>query len=156
MTQKLSGGCACGAIHYDCNADPVICSTVTVGTANGQVAAPTQQLSSFRKLRCRCVGSRGITKSLAAPAKRWNAAFPDLRQPRDRQIGTAAQRPRIASGKLGRPINVPTHDGRIYLKTRSLGITWTPRSKSTRTRRGEAKFRLVSWCLKYRPTRRSL
>jgi hypothetical protein len=24
MTQKLSGGCACGAIHYDCNADPVI------------------------------------------------------------------------------------------------------------------------------------
>ena len=24
MTQKLSGGCACGAIHYDCNADPLI------------------------------------------------------------------------------------------------------------------------------------
>jgi hypothetical protein len=24
MTLKLSGGCACGAIHYDCNADPVI------------------------------------------------------------------------------------------------------------------------------------
>ena len=24
MTQKLSGGCACGAIRYDCNADPVI------------------------------------------------------------------------------------------------------------------------------------
>jgi hypothetical protein len=24
MTQKLSGGCACGAIHYDCTADPVI------------------------------------------------------------------------------------------------------------------------------------
>jgi hypothetical protein len=23
MTQKLSGGCACGALHYDCNADPV-------------------------------------------------------------------------------------------------------------------------------------
>ena len=38
----------------------LLCSTVTVGTANGQVAAPTQQLSSFRKLRCRCVGSRGI------------------------------------------------------------------------------------------------
>lgn len=24
MPQKISGGCACGAIHYECNADPVI------------------------------------------------------------------------------------------------------------------------------------
>ena len=24
MVQKLSGGCACGAVHYECNADPVI------------------------------------------------------------------------------------------------------------------------------------
>lgn len=24
MAQKLSGGCACGAIHYECRADPVI------------------------------------------------------------------------------------------------------------------------------------
>ena len=24
MAQKLSGGCACGAIHYECNADPVV------------------------------------------------------------------------------------------------------------------------------------
>src|SRR5207244_9714063 len=24
MTQRLSGRCACGAIHYECNADPVI------------------------------------------------------------------------------------------------------------------------------------
>src|SRR5260370_41950801 len=24
MARKLSGGCACGAIHYECNADPVI------------------------------------------------------------------------------------------------------------------------------------
>ena len=24
MAQKLSGGCACGAIHYECNVDPVI------------------------------------------------------------------------------------------------------------------------------------
>jgi hypothetical protein len=24
MTQKLSGGCACGAIHYECHADPVM------------------------------------------------------------------------------------------------------------------------------------
>src|SRR4029077_6281528 len=23
MAQKLSGGCACGAIHYECSADPV-------------------------------------------------------------------------------------------------------------------------------------
>ena len=24
MTQKISGGCACGAIHYECNVDPVV------------------------------------------------------------------------------------------------------------------------------------
>ena len=24
MAQKISGGCACGAIHYECNADPVV------------------------------------------------------------------------------------------------------------------------------------
>jgi hypothetical protein len=24
MAKKLSGGCACGAIHYECSADPVI------------------------------------------------------------------------------------------------------------------------------------
>src|SRR5262249_35144416 len=24
MARKLSGGCACGAIHYECNVDPVI------------------------------------------------------------------------------------------------------------------------------------
>jgi hypothetical protein len=24
MTQKLSGGCACGTIHYECNVDPVL------------------------------------------------------------------------------------------------------------------------------------
>ena len=24
MARKLSGGCACGAIHYECTADPVI------------------------------------------------------------------------------------------------------------------------------------
>jgi len=23
MAQKLSGGCACGAIHYECSADPL-------------------------------------------------------------------------------------------------------------------------------------
>ena len=24
MAQKLSGGCACGAVHYECSADPVM------------------------------------------------------------------------------------------------------------------------------------
>ena len=24
MVQTLSGGCACGAIHYECNVDPVL------------------------------------------------------------------------------------------------------------------------------------
>jgi hypothetical protein len=75
MTQKLSGGCACGAIHYDCNADPVAmfnCHCRDCQRASGSAYAA---IVSFRKLRCRCVESRGITKSLAAPAKRSNAVF---------------------------------------------------------------------------------
>ena len=24
MAQKISGGCACGAIHYECSADPIV------------------------------------------------------------------------------------------------------------------------------------
>ena len=35
MTQKPSGGCTCGAIHYDCSADPINMFNCHVGTANG-------------------------------------------------------------------------------------------------------------------------
>src|SRR5262249_38721245 len=42
MARKLSGGCACGAVHYECNADPVImlnCHCRDCQQANGSAYA---------------------------------------------------------------------------------------------------------------------
>jgi hypothetical protein len=42
MPQKLSGGCACGAVRYDCDADPVIminCHCRDCQRANGSAYA---------------------------------------------------------------------------------------------------------------------
>jgi len=42
MVQKLSGGCACGAVHYDCNAEPAImlnCHCRDCQRANGSAYA---------------------------------------------------------------------------------------------------------------------
>ena len=43
MAQKISGGCACGAIHYECNADPVVmlnCHCRDCQRASGSAYAP--------------------------------------------------------------------------------------------------------------------
>jgi Glutathione-dependent formaldehyde-activating enzyme len=122
MTQKLSGGCACGAIHYDCNANPVImfnCHCRDCQRASGSAYAA---IVVVPKAAVQMRGEPRYHKIVGGAGKAMERGFcPTLRQPRDRQIGTAAQHPRIASGKLGRPINVPTHDGRIYLKRAALG-----------------------------------
>jgi hypothetical protein len=42
MVLRLSGGCACGAVHYECNADPVImlnCHCRDCQRANGSAYA---------------------------------------------------------------------------------------------------------------------
>src|SRR5271169_4930252 len=48
MAQNISGGCACGAIHYECNADPVLmlnchcrdCQRASGGAYAAILAAP--------------------------------------------------------------------------------------------------------------------
>ena len=43
MAQKISGGCACGAIHYECNVDPVVmlnCHCRDCQRASGSAYAP--------------------------------------------------------------------------------------------------------------------
>jgi hypothetical protein len=89
---------------------------------------PTGKWQRLRSNRRRSESCGADAWGAAVSQNRWQRRqsdrtrfLPDLRQPRDRQIGTAAQHPRIAGGKLGRPINVPTHDGRIYLKRAALG-----------------------------------
>src|SRR5580704_5696254 len=89
---------------------------------------PTGKWQRLRSNGRRSEGCGADAWGAAVSQNRWRRRqsdrtrfLPDLWQPRDRQIGTAAQHPRIAGGKLGRPINVPTHDGRIYLKRAALG-----------------------------------
>jgi hypothetical protein len=68
MAQKLSGGCACGAIHYECNADPIImlnCHCRDCQQANGAayaaiVVVPTGAVRMCGELRYhRMVGKAG-------------------------------------------------------------------------------------------------
>ena len=43
MAQKISGGCACGAIHYECSADPIVmlnCHCRDCQRASGSAYAP--------------------------------------------------------------------------------------------------------------------
>jgi hypothetical protein len=42
MSTLFSGGCACGAIRYECAAEPLSClPTATVAIVSGPVGAPT-------------------------------------------------------------------------------------------------------------------
>jgi hypothetical protein len=68
MTQKISGGCACGAIHYECNVDPVLmlnCHCRDCQRANGSayaaiVAVPKAAVQLRGELRYhRVVGVSG-------------------------------------------------------------------------------------------------
>src|SRR5438876_12400822 len=68
MAQKFSGGCACGAIHYECNVDPVImlnCHCRDCQQASGSayaaiVAVPRTAVQMRGEPRyCRNVGKAG-------------------------------------------------------------------------------------------------
>ena len=78
MPQKLSGGCACGAIRYECDADPVIMINVTVGTAKRRAAALTLLSLWCRKVLFRFAESRVTTKLSLRAAKRPNAGFAQI------------------------------------------------------------------------------
>ena len=75
MAQKISGGCACGAIHYECNADPVVMSNChcrdcqqASGSAYAAVVAVPQA--------CRDAGRAALLQGVGKAGKgRLNAVF---------------------------------------------------------------------------------
>jgi len=73
MAQKLSGGCACGAIHYECSADPVLmlnCHCRDCQQASGSAYAAIVVLP-----KSAVQISRVTTKSSDRPAKLSNVGF---------------------------------------------------------------------------------
>jgi hypothetical protein len=70
VAQKLSGGCVCGAIHYECNADPVVmlnchcrdCQQANGGAYAAIVAVPKDAVHFRGEPRYhRVVGKAGKT-----------------------------------------------------------------------------------------------
>jgi hypothetical protein len=75
MAQKLSGGCACGAIQYECSADPVLmlnCHCRDCQKASGSAYAA---IAVLPKSAVQISGDHVITKSSDRPAKLSNAGF---------------------------------------------------------------------------------
>jgi hypothetical protein len=100
MAQKISGGCACGAIHYECNADAVVmlnchcrdCQRAS-GSAYAAVVAVPKNAVQMR-------GEPRYYKVVGKGGKAIERGFlPDLRQPSHGEVGKAAGCPGIAGGK---------------------------------------------------------
>ena len=77
-------------------------------------------------------GEAAGSGEIAAAVNRWHRMpvrygdgrtwlLPDLRKPSDGEIGTASGYPRLAGGKLGRPIDLPPDDGRLHLQRAAMG-----------------------------------
>ena len=118
MPQKLSGGCACSAIRYECDADPVImmnCHCRDCQKASGSayaaiVVVPKGAVKIRGEPSCRSERQSDPTRVL-----------PKLRQPNNLDVGTETRCPRIAGGELGRSIDLPTHNGCIHLQLAAVG-----------------------------------
>src|ERR1700730_13605713 len=93
MAQKISGGCACGAIHYECNADPVVmlnCHCRDCQRASGSAYAAVVAVPKSA-VQMRGGGKRGrghVTLFL-----------PRGKKPRQGKIEKATGCPGIAGGK---------------------------------------------------------
>ena len=140
MTQKLSGGCACGAIHYACNADPFVmfnchcrdCQRASGGGYAAKVIVPKTAVQMRGELRYhKIVGSAGKTIERGFCPTCGSHVTDKL----ERLPNILA----LQAGSLDDPsMYRPMMD--VFTSGARLGIIWTPRSKSTRTaRRGEAK-----------------
>ena len=80
--ENLSGGCACGAVHYETTVDPVLmlnCHCRACQQAGGSGYAP---LSFSRKRGCSCTASFVTTAALATAEKRLSAAFAQIAEAR--------------------------------------------------------------------------
>jgi hypothetical protein len=122
MPQKLSGGCACGAIRYECDADPVIminCHCRDCQKASGSAYAA---IVVVPKGAVQIRGEPRYHKVVAQSGKATQRGFcRKLRQPNNLDVGTETRCPRIAGGELGRSIDLPTHDGCIHLQLAAVG-----------------------------------
>ena len=75
MSQKLSGGCACGSIRYECNTNPVLmfnCHCRDCQRASGSAYAA---ILVMPKAEVQVRGSHVKIKSSGSLAKPLNAGF---------------------------------------------------------------------------------
>jgi hypothetical protein len=78
MPQKLSGGRVCGAIRYECDADPIItmnCHRRECQKASGSGYAA---IVVVPKAAVRIAESSVAAKSLVSPARRLNVGFAQI------------------------------------------------------------------------------
>ncbi len=115
MAQKLSGGCACGAIHYECNADPVVmlnCHCRDCQQASGSAYAA---IVAVPKVAVQIRGEPRYHKIVGKAGKAVERGFcPSCG-------GAVAGCPWIAGWKPGRPIGLSACNGRLHLQRATMG-----------------------------------
>ena len=146
MTQKISGGCACGAIHYECNVDAVVmmnCHCRDCQKANGAAYAAIMALP---KAAFQIRGTPSITE-LSAPRASWsNVVFA-----RPAAVNSRSKRKCWRMSSACRQEAWTTHQfiARTWTYSppaRNPGITWIPPSKNIRmVRRSDPRaFRQIA------------
>jgi hypothetical protein len=122
MPQKLSAGCACGAIRYVCDADPIIMMNCRCRDCQKASGSDYAAIVVVPKAAVQIRGEPRYHKVIGQSGKATERrVLPELRQPNDDDFRTAARRPRIAGGESVRSINLPTYDGCIHLQLATMG-----------------------------------
>jgi hypothetical protein len=75
MTQKLSGGCACGAIHYECNADPIAMLNCHCRDCQRASGAPYSSLVAVPKAAVEMRGEPRYHKIIGSSGKAVERGF---------------------------------------------------------------------------------
>src|SRR2546430_11542184 len=112
MAQKISGGCACGAIHYECNADPVVmlnchcrdCQRASGSAYAAVVAVPKNAVQMRGEPRY----FKGVGKSGKAIERGF---FPTRGSQVTGKLGRPPEVLGLQAGKPDRHTNPPTHLG---------------------------------------------
>ena len=134
MPQKLSGGCACGAIRYECDADPVImmnCHCRDCQKASGSAYAA---IVVVPKGAVQIRGEPRYHKVVAQSGKATQRGFcPNCGS---QIILMSERRPDalgLQAGSLDDPSTYQPTQWMYSPPARSRGITWIRRCKSIRT-----------------------
>lgn len=75
MAGKLSGGCACGAIHYECNADPLIMLNCHCGDCQQASGSAYAAIVAVPKAAVQMRGEPRYHRIVGKAARRWNGVF---------------------------------------------------------------------------------